>query len=227
MILDPCTLFTSIAAIGYIDREMQNRRRVLITGLMFVLGKLVTYVLLSVPFIMGAQTEAIHHLLTEWGEPLLCVFMLLCGVLLLVVGHHHHDHDHGMSKWLQTVDDKSSWLWAFMLGIFFAIAFCPHRLVYFFTMVDTAITLDAPLNWILPIVFGLGTGLPILLIAWLISYSAISVQSLTDKLRKFEKWFRYICAILFISYGLYLGFHILHHDHYHEHVSLQAIHSQR
>ena len=94
-------------------------------------------------------------------------------------------------------------------------------------MVDTAITLDAPLNWILPIVFGLGTGLPILLIAWLISYSAISVQSLTDKLRKFEKWFRYICAILFISYGLYLGFHILHHDHDHEHVSLQAIHSQR
>ena len=223
MILDPCTLFTSIAAIGYIDREMQNRRRVLTTGLMFVLGKLVTYVLLSVPFIVGAQTDTIHHLLESWGEPLLCVFMLICGILLLVVGRHHHTHDHGMSKWLQSVDDKSSWLWAFMLGIFFAIAFCPHRLVYFFTMVDTAISLAPPMNWILPIVFGLGTGLPILIIAWLISYSAISTQTLTEKLRRFEKWFRYICAALFIGYGIWLGVHILgesHEHHQHEHVEL-------
>lgn len=226
MILDPCTLFTSIAAVGYIDREMQNRRRVLTTGLMFVLGKLVTYFLLAIPFIMGAQTEAIHELLHHWGEALLCAFMLLCGILLLVVGHHHHEHDHGMNKWLQTVDEKSSWFWAFMLGIFFAIAFCPHRLVYFFTMVDTAITLDAPLNWILPIVFGLGTGLPILLIAWLISYSAISAQTLTEKLRRFEKWFRYICAALFIGYGIYLGVHILsgeHHDHHHDHEHTEII----
>ena len=127
MILDPCTLFTSIAAIGYIDREMQNKRRVLMTGGMFVLGKLVTYILLSIPFIMGSQTNAIHHIIEHWGEPMLAAFMLVCGVLLLISGHHHHDHDHGVSKWLQTVDEKSSWFWAFMLGIFFAIAFCPHR----------------------------------------------------------------------------------------------------
>lgn len=225
MILDPCTLFTSIAAIGYIDREMQNKRRVLTTGLMFVLGKLITYVLLSIPFLIGAQTEAVHHLIEHWGEPLLCIFMLVCGVLLLVVGHHHHNHDHGVNKWLQTVDDKSSWLWAFMLGIFFAIAFCPHRLVYFFTMIDTAITLEAPLNWILPFVFGLGTGLPIIIIAWVISYSAVSTQALTQKLGKFQKWFRYICAVLFIGYGIYLGVHILseghdHEHHHHEHTEL-------
>lgn len=226
MILDPCTLFTSIAAVGYIDREMQNRKRVLTTGLMFVLGKLVTYVLLSVPFIMGAQTEFIHEFLEHWGEPMLCVFMLVCGVLLLVVGHHHHTHDHGMNKWLQTVDDKSSWLWAFMLGIFFAIAFCPHRLVYFFTMVDTAISLPAPMNWILPVVFGLGTGLPILIIAWLISYSVVSTQALTEKLGRFEKWFRYICAVLFIGYGLYLGIHIFgegHHEHHEHHHDVQMM----
>ena len=215
MILDPCTLFTSIAAISYIDREMQNKRRVFVTGIMFVLGKLVTYVLLSIPFIVGAQTEHIHHLLEQWGEPMLCVFMLLCGILLLVVGHHHHNHDHGMNKWLQTVDDKSSWFWAFMLGIFFAIAFCPHRLIYFFTMVDTAI-----MNWILPIVFGLGTGLPILILAWVICYSAVNTQVLTTKVKNFEKWFRYICAVLFLGYGIYLGAHLLcedeHRHHHHE-----------
>ena len=77
MILDPCTLFTSIAAIGYIDKEIRNRRKVLHNGGMFVLGKLVTYVLLSVPFILGAQTEGIKHWLNHWSEPLLATFMLI------------------------------------------------------------------------------------------------------------------------------------------------------
>jgi len=211
MILDPCTLFTSVAAIGYIDREMQNRRRVLSTGLMFVLGKLVTYFLLSVPFLMGSQTDGIQHFLHEWSEPLLCAFMLICGITLLFAGHHHHEHDHGMTKWLQTVDDKSSWLWAFMLGIFFAIAFCPHRLIYFFTMIELAITLPAHIQWLMPVLFGLGTGLPIILLAWIICYSAISAEALKEKMGRFEHWLRYTCSVLFISYGLYLGIHLLHH----------------
>ena len=67
MILDPCTLFTSIAAIGYIDKEIANRRKVLLNGLMFVLGKLATYTLMSIPFIMGAQTDGIKHWLNHWG----------------------------------------------------------------------------------------------------------------------------------------------------------------
>ena len=67
MILDPCTLFTSIAAIGYIDKEIYNRRKVLLNGLMFVLGKLATYTLLAIPFIMGARTEEIKHFLHHWG----------------------------------------------------------------------------------------------------------------------------------------------------------------
>lgn len=213
MILDPCTLFTSIAAIGYIDREMQNRKRVLITGGMFVMGKLVTYVLLSIPFIMGAHTDGIHHFLEHWGEPLLAVFMLVCGVLLLFSGHHHHDHDHGVSKWLQTVDDKSSWLWAFMLGIFFAIAFCPHRLMYFFTMIEMSVSLESAWTWVMPVVFGLGTGLPIMILAWLISYSVVNTEVLTKKVQSFEKWFRYACAVLFLGFGIYLTI-----EHFLEHV---------
>lgn len=213
MILDPCTLFTSIAAIGYIDREMQNRKRVLITGGMFVMGKLVTYVLLSIPFIMGAHTDGIHHFLEHWGEPLLAMFMLVCGVLLLFSGHHHHDHDHGVSKWLQTVDDKSSWLWAFMLGIFFAIAFCPHRLMYFFTMIEMSVSLESAWTWVMPVVFGLGTGLPIMILAWLISYSVVNTEVLTKKVQSFEKWFRYACAVLFLGFGIYLTI-----EHFLEHV---------
>ena len=64
-ILDPCTLMTSITAIGYIDKEINNKKLVLTNGLMFVLGKLATYVLLSIPFLAGAQTDGIQHLLAD------------------------------------------------------------------------------------------------------------------------------------------------------------------
>ena len=207
-ILDPCTLFTSIAAIGYIDKEIANRRKVLLNGLMFVLGKLATYTLMAIPFIMGAQTNGIKHWLDHWSEPLLAGFMLICGILLLFTGHHHHEHDHGMSKWLKSIDSQNSGFWSFMLGIFFAIAFCPHRLVYFFTMVDIAITLPFTWNWILPVMFGLGTGLPIMVIAWVISYSTLSISTLNTKLAIVEKWVRYVSAILFIGFGIYLCVHI-------------------
>jgi threonine/homoserine/homoserine lactone efflux protein len=157
---------------------------------------------------MGARTEGIKHFLHHWGEPLLAAFMIICGILLLFTGSHHHEHDHGISKWLKNMDGQSSGFWSFMLGIFFAIAFCPHRLVYFFTMVDIAITLPFTWNWILPVMFGLGTGLPIMVIAWVISYSTLSISTLNTKLAIVEKWVRYVSAILFIGFGIYLCVHI-------------------
>ena len=212
MILDPCTLFTSIAAVGYIDKEIQNRRRVLKTGAMFVLGKLVTYVLLAIPFIMGAQTESIKHWLHHWSEPLLAGFMIVCGIVLLFTGKHHHEHDHGVKKWIQSIDNASSGLWAFMLGIFFAIAFCPHRFIYFFTMIELSVALPVSWNWILPVVFGIATGLPIMIIAWLISYSSISIDLLTERMHSIQKWIRYVSAALFLGFGIYLCVHIFAHN---------------
>ena len=215
-ILDPCTLMTSITAIGYIDREINNRRKVLSNGLMFVLGKLATYMLLSIPFLMGAQTEGIQHVLSHWGEPILAAFMIICGIVLFFSGHHHHEHDHGISRWLKETDSKESWLWSFILGIFFAIAFCPHRLIYFLTMIDITLTLPTTWSWLMPLIFSLGTGLPIMLIAWLVSYSAVSIGRLTSRLSTFEKWFRHICAALFLLIGVYLAIHCLMEAHEHE-----------
>ena len=215
-ILDPCTLMTSITAIGYIDKEINNKKLVLTNGLMFVLGKLATYVLLSIPFLAGSQTDGIQHLLAHWGEPILAGFMLICGVVLLFSGHHH-EHDHGISKWLKDTDSKESWIWSFILGIFFAIAFCPHRLVYFLTMIDITLTLPSTWNWVMPVVFSLGTGVPIMLIAWLVSYSAVSIGNLTSKMGAFEKWFRHICAVLFLVLGAYLAVHCYIEAHDHDH----------
>jgi threonine/homoserine/homoserine lactone efflux protein len=68
----------------------------------------------------------------------------------------------------------------------------------------------------MPVVFGLGTGLPIMLIAWLVSYSAVSIGKLTSKMQTFEKWFRHICAALFLILGVYLAVHCVIEYHEHE-----------
>ena len=225
-ILDPCTLMISLTAIGYIDKEINNRRKVLTNGAMFVLGQLATYVLLSIPFLMGTQTEGIQRVLCRWGEPILAAFMLICGIVLLISGHHHHHHDHGVSRWLKDTDSKESWLWSFILGIFFAIAFCPHRLVYFLTMIDVMLTLPSTWNWLMPVLFSLGAGLPVILIAWLVSYSVVSIGKLSSKMQTFEKWFRHICAILFLALGCYLTVHCIieahegRAEHHHHHFFL-------
>ena len=59
----------------------------------------------------------------------------------------------------------------------------------------------------MPFIFGLGTGLPIMLIAWLVSYSAISIGKITNKMGHIEKWVKRICAGLFIIIGIYLAIH--------------------
>lgn len=207
MILDPCTLMTSVAAVGYIDREIDNRRRVLICGLAFVAGKIATYLLLSVPFIVGGETEWVHSIIAQYGEPLMGLFLAICGLVLLGAGHHHHEHDHGMSKWLKTVDESSYPFWAFMLGIFFAIAFCPHRLIYFLAMIDITIS-SAQYSY--PLIFGLGTALPILLLAWAIPYGVVSIDGLKAKLAKAERIIRIACAIIFIVVGVYMLHPLLH-----------------
>lgn len=210
-ILDPCTLITSITAIGYIDREMANRKRVLICGICFVLGKIVTYMLLAIPFLIGGETHRIQSLLGSYGETLMGIFLFLCGIVLLVAGHHHHEHDHGMSRWLKTVDETSYPFWSIMLGIFFAICFCPHRLIYFLTMIDMTITLGGLWNWVMPLIFGLGTGLPILIFAWGIPYGILSKEGLQQQMMRYEKIIRITCAGVFVAAGAYTIIESLHH----------------
>jgi len=211
-ILDPCTLFTSVTAIGYIDQEIKNRRLILVNGSMFVLGKLMTYIGISMPFILGAKTNNIQHFMCQFGEPILAIFLIICGIFMLIGGGHHHKHDHGMSRWLKDVDNQSSWLWSFMLGIFFSIAFCPHRLIYFFTMIDITIATPATWSWILPLVFGLGTSLPILVIAWLLSYGITNLSHLTQDMKRFDIWFRRICGAVFLAFGIYIVIHSFIHE---------------
>ncbi|HPS83786.1 MAG TPA: sulfite exporter TauE/SafE family protein, partial [Bacteroidales bacterium] len=95
----------------------------------------------------------------------------------------------------------SSW-WAFLLGVLFALAFCPSSGVFYFLML-IPMTVASPDGLILPPVYAIATGLPVIIIAWLLAFSMSGVGTFYNKVKMFEKWFRLVAAVLFILAGLY------------------------
>ena len=91
---------------------------------------------------------------------------------------------------------------------------------------DITLTLPGSWSWVMPVIFGLGTGLPIMLIAWLVSYSAVSIGKLTQKMQHFEHWFRHICAVLFLVLGVYLAVHCVIEAHEHDGCSCGQQHTE-
>ena len=92
-----------------------------------------------------------------------------------------------------------------MLGVLFAMAFCPTSGLFYFGML---IPLSASVSggYALPIVYALATGLPVVAVASVIAYSISQVGGFYRKIQVFQKWLNRIVAILFIIIGLYYAY---------------------
>jgi hypothetical protein len=97
--------------------------------------------------------------------------------------------------------DAGSYLGVFLLGLIFALAFCPYSGVLYF-LILIPLTIESS-NLLLPPVFALATGLPVIITAWLIAFTLSGVGSFYNNLKVFETWFRKIVAIIFLIAGLY------------------------
>ncbi len=58
-------------------------------------------------------------------------------------------------------------------------------------------------GYLLPVVYAIATGLPVILVAWVLAYSVAGLGKFYNRIQAFEKWFRKIVAILFIAVGIY------------------------
>ena len=94
---------------------------------------------------------------------------------------------------------------AFLLGILFALAFCPYSGVLYFGML-IPMTISNPSGLYLPIIFALATGLPVIIFSWFIAFSMGKIGTFYNKMKSFEMWFRRGVAVLFIGVGLYYTF---------------------
>ena len=64
-------------------------------------------------------------------------------------------------------------------------------------------TISSAKGLYLPIVFALATGIPVILLAWLVAFGVGSVGKVYNRMKSFETWFRRIVALLFVAVGIY------------------------
>ncbi|MFO7880740.1 MAG: aromatic aminobenezylarsenical efflux permease ArsG family transporter [Bacteroidales bacterium] len=199
--ISPCPLATNITAIGFISKDIEDKKRVFISGLIYTLGRAIAYTLLAVIIFIGADQFEISGWFQKYGEKIIGPLMLIIGVLMLDLIKINMPGIGNLTKRFQEKSKHTYWD-VLLLGILFALAFCPYSGVLYFGML-IPMTVTSASGLYLPVVFALATGIPVIIFAWLIAYTVSGVGKVYNSLKNFEIWFRRVISILFIGVGIY------------------------
>ena len=203
--ISPCPLATNIAAIGYIGKDIEDRRRVFLNGLLYTAGRIVAYMVLGVVLILivrrGASMFGIQKFIGTWGEMLLGPALIVIGLLMLF-SHRLNFPQFGFNgSNAEGLKRHGGW-GAFLLGVLFAMAFCPSSGMFYFGML-IPMSATATMGYLLPVVFALATALPVLIVAWLLAFSMQEVGRFYGWMKGIERWTTIIVGVLFVLIGLY------------------------
>ncbi len=199
--LGPCTLTTNITAVGFIGRDVENKYRVFAGGLLYTLGRAFTYTVIAVVLYLGANALPVSGVLSRYGEKLIGPLLVFIGLVMLDLVPLRFP---SFSKLSEKVEKRGShfYLQAFLLGVVFALAFCSYSGVMYFGLL-VPMTLESPSGLVLPVLFALGTGIPVIVFAWLLAFAFAGVNKWFLRVKNFEVWLRRGVAFLFIGIGGY------------------------
>lgn len=199
--ISPCPLATNISAIGFISRDIENSKRVFSSGLVYTLGRVISYTGLAVILYFGASQMQISMIFQGWGEKLLGPILIIIGLFMLDVIKIKFPGLSGLTEKIGSRNKGSYWS-SLLLGIVFALAFCPYSGVLYFMML-IPMTISSASGLFLPVVFAVATGIPVIIFAWFLAYAVGNVGKLYSKIKTFEIWFRRVVSVLFILVGMY------------------------
>ena len=199
--ISPCPLATNISAIGFIGKDIENRNKVFYNGLIYTLGRAITYTGLAAIIFLGADQLALSGWFQQYGEKILGPLLILIGLFMLGVLKINFP---GMGKFAQKYQEKgvSNFWEVLFIGILFALAFCPYSGVLYFGML-MPMTVSSSSGLLFPVLFAIATGIPVIIFAWVLAYTVAGIGKLYNGLKLFEKWFRRVVAVLFIGIGIY------------------------
>jgi Thiol:disulfide interchange protein len=203
MAFAPCPMATNIAAIAYISRRFENHNHTVWVGILYSLGRMVTYVGLTFLIVSaGLNIQAVSFFLQDWGEKLLGPFLVFLGILTLEIVEVPSLSLGSRWTGLREGLAERGYLGSFLLGILFALSFCPFSAVLFFGMLlPLSFAQGDPL--LLPAVFAFATGLPVILVSLLLVKGVRQVTRLMSSIQGAEAWMKRIVAALFLGIGIY------------------------
>ena len=200
--ISPCPLASNIAAISYIGKRVDRPGYVLISGLLYTMGRMITYVVLgiivvnrvlSIPEISFYLQENMNKFL---GPILVIIGLLLLGIFKISIT--------GLAIG-QTLQEKLNklGLWGtVVLGLLFALSFCPVSAALFFgSLIPIAVEFESGI--IMPLIYGIGTALPVVVFAGIIAFGANFLGTAFNRLTQFEKWARKVTGAIFVLVGFY------------------------
>ena len=199
----PCPLATNIAAIAYISRNVTDRKYAVITGTLYTLGRMFSYSLLGVLIIVvGLEIPGVSLFLQDVGERVLGPILIVVGLIMLNIDRLSFGKGGGKLASLgEKVADRGM-VGGFLLGVLFALAFCPYSAVLYFGVL-MPVALKSTGGVALPAVFAIGTGLPVLILGTLLSFGVAGVSSWLNAITRVERIIRIIVSIVFIGVGTY------------------------
>lgn len=205
--ISPCPLATNITAIGFISKDIGNRNKIFLGGLLYTLGRVVAYTVLGIILISilkeGSSMFSLQKGISKYGEILIVPVLIFVGVFMLF-GDRLNLPKFGFSGTGKAEKLKGN-LGSLLLGVLFALAFCPTSGLFYFGML-IPMSAAEPGGYLLPIVYAVATGLPVILVAWILAYSVAGIGKFYNRIQVFQKWFNRVVAVLFIAVGIYYAY---------------------
>ncbi len=199
--ISPCPLATNITAVGFISKDIENRHRVFLNGLFYTLGRAITYTTIALVLYLGADQFKFSGFFQKYGEKFIGPLLIIIGLFMLDIIKINFP---GLGKLSAKMQQKKKWGYidALVLGMLFAMAFCPYSGVLYFGML-VPISISSASGLYLPVIFALATGIPVIIFSWVLAYAVSGIGGMYNKIKSFELWFRRIIAVLFIMVGIY------------------------
>lgn len=204
--VSPCPLATNITAIGFISKDIENRRRIFRNGILYTVGRIITYAgigIILIPILReGASIFAIQKAIGKYGEMIISPALILIGLFMLF-GNKLNLPKFGFNGNANSVKKRGGW-GALLLGILFSLAFCPTSGIFYFGVLIPMSAAETG-GYLLPVVYAVATGLPVIVVAWILAYSVTGLGKFYHRMQAFQKWMNMIVALLFIGIGIYYG----------------------
>ncbi len=200
--ISPCPLAANIAAVSYVGRHVGSPGRVLLAGGLYTVGRMLAYLVLGAAAVWSLMSVVSASSFLQGS------FSRLIGPLLIAVGLYllglftFNIRGVGVSDTVRERVDRAGLWGALPLGAVLALAFCPVSAALFFgTLIPLATENRSPI--LLPAVYGIGTGLPVVVFAVLIAMGVGWMGSALDRVQAFEKWARFATGLVFVGVGIF------------------------
>ena len=198
----PCPLATNVTATAFIAKTITDRNKVLLSGVLYTLGRVFSYTLIGSAIYFGASKFEVAKLFQGNGEKYVGFVLIFIGLVMLDVIKLNFIQGSGLTDRLSEKLKTRGLLGSFGLGALFALAFCPYSGALFFAML-IPMTFVASAGLVLPVVFAFGTGIPVILFAFVIAFSIEKLGLYFKAVTKAEKVMRLVAGLVFILTGLY------------------------